>query len=140
MPDSIARAQAAKQRGQKGEDAAARLLQGKGMEILERNWRHGQWELDIVCRDGDTLVFVEVKTRDARGMARPDDALTPRKKNALRHAIHTWLHAHDAWEYPCRVDVVAVYCADDTLTLEHYPDAFSFSPPVGGGNTTWQPW
>lgn len=50
--------------GRAGEDAAATLLHSHGMCILARNWRSGPLELDLVCREGDTLVFVEVKTRE----------------------------------------------------------------------------
>ena len=130
----------ARRLGQRGEEAAARHMTRHGLRILARNWRQGQLELDMVCAEGDTLVFVEVKTRQAAGLAAPADALTPRKRAALRRAAQAWLNAHDAWQHPCRFDVVSVLCQDQTLTLEHYPHAFDFSSPVGGGNAAWQPW
>ena len=134
------RAALARQRGQKGEDAAAAHLQKQGMRILARNWRHGRLELDIICTEGDTVVFVEVKTRDAAGLAAPADALTPRKRGALTRAAQAWIAAHDAWHRPCRFDVISVLCGASDLTLEHYRHAFDLSAPVGGGNTPWQPW
>lgn len=135
-----ARAAAAKMRGQHGEDAAEAHLLTLGMRILARNWRRGRLELDIICAEGDTLVFVEVKTRAADGMAAPADALTPRKRAALIRAAQTWLSEHDAWHRPCRFDVVSVLDDGAHLTLEHYRHAFDLSAPLGGGNPPWQPW
>ena len=136
-----ARAEAAKARGRQGEDAAAAHLAAAGLRVVERNWRQGRLELDLVCQEGDTLVFVEVKTRDAHGMATPADALTPRKRSALMRAIQAWLAAHDAWDAPCRIDIVAAYARPGSpVTLEHIRDALEFTPPLGGGDAAWQPW
>jgi ribonuclease HII len=126
--------------GMAGEDAAAELLRKKGMQILDRNWRKGRLELDIVCLDGDTLVFVEVKTRNAQGMSEPADALTPAKRRVLVRAAQAWLGAHNAWRRPCRFDVVCVLKNDFDFSAEHYSDAFDFSPTLGGSHTAWQPW
>lgn len=126
--------------GRAGEDAAAELLRKKGLKILERNWRKGRLELDIVCADGTTLVFVEVKTRQAEGMSDPADALTPAKRRVLTRAAQAWLAAHNAWRRPCRFDVVCVRKRGLALSAEHYRHAFDFSPTLGGGHTAWQPW
>ena len=72
--------------GQEGEDAAAELLTCKGFALLDRNWRLGRLELDLVCRDGDTLVFVEVKTRANAAHGGPAAALTPAKQRHLYRA------------------------------------------------------
>lgn len=133
-------AAARKARGRMGEDAAARHLRAQGLRILDRNWRRGRLELDIVCAEGDAVVFVEVKTRDADGPASPTDALTPRKRGACIRAARAWLAAHDAWDRPCRFDVVGVVCHGSNHTLEHYRHAFDLSSPLGGGNASWQPW
>ena len=73
-----------------------RLL-ATGMELLDCNWRSGRLELDIVCRDGDTVVFVEVKTRSGSTYGGPAAALTPAKQRTLCRAARAWLAAHDAW-------------------------------------------
>ena len=138
--DTKSRYAQARERGRRGEDAAERYLRGRGMRVLARNWRQGGLELDIVCREGDTLVFVEVKTRDAASLARPDEALTPRKRAALLRAARAWLAAHEAWEQPCRFDVVGVVCHANSMTVEHICHAFDADTPVGGGHTAWQPW
>ena len=80
-----------KQRGDLGEDAAARYLKGRGYRMLERNWRYRQWELDLICRDGDTVVFVEVKTRAAKTMGIPADGLNRKKQARLVKAASQYL-------------------------------------------------
>jgi putative endonuclease len=110
------------------------------LKILDRNWRRGRLELDIVCADGATLVFVEVKTRQAEGMSDPADALTTAKRRMMTKAAQAWLAAHNAWRRPCRFDVVCVCKRGLTLCAEHYRHAFDFSPALGGGHTAWQPW
>lgn len=126
--------------GRKGEDAARSLLERSGMKVLARNWREGRLELDIVCRDGDTIVFVEVKTRSQTTHGGPAAALTPAKQRTLYRAARAWLAAHDAWSSPCRFDVVCVVREGDTLHLEHCRHAFECESTVDSGNATWQPW
>lgn len=130
--------------GRQGEEAAARLLASKGFVILARNWRQGRLELDIVCRDGDTLVFVEVKSRSGDGLTRPDEAMTPRKRHTLVRAARAWLAAEEDWSSPCRFDVVTVTaCGPNSLHLEHIPHAFALDEPgtvVDRGHASWQPW
>lgn len=70
--------------GARGEEAAARFLERKGMEILERNWTCSAGEADIICRDEDTLCFVEVKTRSTVEKGFPAEAVDERKAGALR--------------------------------------------------------
>ena len=126
--------------GRKGEEAARKLLQRNGMELLDCNWRSGRLELDIVCRDGDTVVFVEVKTRSGSTYGGPAAALTPAKQRTLCRAARAGLAAHDAWSSPCRFDVVCIVREGDTLHLEHCRHAFECEPSVDSGNATWQPW
>ena len=126
--------------GRRGEEAAARHLAGIGYEILHRNWRHGRFELDIVCRDKDTLVFVEVKTRGEHGMTTPAEGLDKRKLCALVRAAGYYLSAHGLWDRPCRFDLVSVYKLENNFRLEHLPNAFDLSQALGGGHPDWQPW
>lgn len=130
--------------GREGEEAAARHLEKKGLVLLDRNWRQGRLELDLVCREGDTLVFVEVKSRRHDALARPDEALTPRKRRTLVRAARAWLAAREAWSRPCRFDVVTVLADDSViLHLEHIPHAFDLDDAgaaVDRGHAPWQPW
>ena len=86
----------ASQTGAAGEDAAAALLSRMGWTILARNWRSGHLELDIVAKEGDVLVFVEVKTRAKDGMQAPYEALNAVKKERLLRGARAWLAEHDA--------------------------------------------
>lgn len=126
--------------GRQGEDAAADILRRAGLRILDRNWRQGRLELDLVCRDGGTVVFVEVKTRASRERGGPEDAVTPAKRRSLGRAAQAWLAAHDAWDAPCRFDVVCLIARDGTFSAEHYRHAFDFIPSLDRRHAAWQPW
>lgn len=124
--------------GERGEAAAARFLEGRGLRVLARNWRFRQWELDMVCREGDTLVFVEVKTRGPGSLAAPADAVDFRKQARLGKAAAQYLSKNSLWDKPCRFDLVSVLVTERGEEIEHVRDAFS--PALGGGHTAWQPW
>jgi putative endonuclease len=131
----------AKQRlGNRGEAAAERLLASKRYRILDRNWRRGRLELDLVCEDGDEIVFVEVKTRTAGTLGSPADGMNPAKRRNLIKAAQCWLAAHKAWERACRFDVVCVTDEGQELRLEHHTNAFGLADFVARGDAAWQPW
>lgn len=116
-----------KQTGDLGEDAAARYLESKGMRIMERNWRFRQWELDLICRDGDTVVFVEVKTRKAGSMSSPADALTAKKQARLVKAASHYLTKMDLWDAPCRFDLAGVTATGTSMDVDHIENAFDLT-------------
>jgi putative endonuclease len=131
----------AKQRlGSRGEAAAGRLLASKRYRILDRNWRQGRLELDLVCEDGEEIVFVEVKTRTAGTLGSPADGMSPAKRRSLIKAARCWLAAHNAWERACRFDVVCVTDDGQELRLEHHSNAFELSDALARGHAAWQPW
>lgn len=119
--------------GRQGEELAAAYLTGLGFEIIERNARGRTGELDLVCRQGDTLVFVEVKTRGPGSRARPDQAVNPRKRGRLARAAAAWLGRRNMWDRPCRFDVVAVTLDGERTTVRHYENAFSLQDAPGRG-------
>mgnify|MGYP002570648062 CR=1 FL=1 len=80
--------------GRRGEQAAVDYLRRVGFAILERNWRSGRYELDIVARRWDELHFIEVKTRRAGGLTTPEEAITPRKFASLRRAAEAYMAQH----------------------------------------------
>jgi putative endonuclease len=120
-------AKPAKSLGDQGEDAASRHLRAKGFRILARNWRFRQWELDLVCRDRDTVVFVEVKTRMAGSMTAPGEALTRTKQARLIKAASHYLTEFELWDEPCRFDLAAVTDTGSSLDVEHIENVFDLS-------------
>jgi len=122
--------------GRLGEDAAAALLAKKGLRILARNLRLGRLELDLVCQDGQTLVFVEVKTRAEGSLATPAEGLTRQKAERLLRAGRLYLSGHDLWDRPCRFDLVSVLVrAGKVEAVEHTENVIA-----DGGGGGWQPW
>jgi putative endonuclease len=94
--------------GRYGEDVAARYVQDAGWQVLDRNWRGRDGELDLVARDGTALVAVEVKTRRGLGYGHPAEAVTARKVARLRRLTAQWVAAHDVRPASIRIDVIAV--------------------------------
>ena len=123
--------------GEKGERRAERYLRDLGYLILARNWREKQLELDLVAKDGDTIVFVEVKTRHVTSLGRAGESVPPAKRAKLCRAASAYLSRTDQWEHPCRFDVVAVE-VDQTgqAAIRLTKDAFGFDQPGAPG---WQP-
>lgn len=110
--------------GKWGESIAALHLESRGFEILERNWRCSRGEIDLVARVGETLVFVEVKTRRGRAMGMPEQGLTPYKSRRLLELAQLYLSHHDL-DVSWRIDLVAVELdgSGTLLRCEHIPDA-----------------
>jgi len=112
--------------GQRGERIAARYLTDRGLRLLDRNWRCREGELDIVARDGDAIVFCEVKTRREVGFGHPVEAVTQAKQRRLRLLAHRWLAAHDEHAPNLRFDVVGVLVrGEGPAVVTHLPAAFS---------------
>lgn len=97
------------QLGRFGEDVAARHLAAGGAEILERNWRCRDGELDIVARDSGVLVFCEVKTRSGSGFGSGAEAVAGRKAARIRRLAARWLAEHPHPPAIVRFDVLSVY-------------------------------
>ncbi|HSB90037.1 MAG TPA: YraN family protein [Anaerolineales bacterium] len=110
--------------GRWGERRARRFLEGAGLHILEANWRDAEGEIDLVAVDGETVVFVEVKTRRSRLFGAPVDSLTRDKRRRLRRAALAYLTAHDRLDSSWRIDVVSIEGDPrrDTSRIEHLPD------------------
>ncbi|MFT3828843.1 MAG: YraN family protein [Opitutaceae bacterium] len=108
--------------GARGERAAGDYLRRrKRCTIVRRNWRHGRDEIDLVCRDGDILVFVEVKTRAAHALVGGYHAVDTRKKRALLRASRAYIAQLAAKPRSFRFDVVEVEHIDGAITtLRHF--------------------
>jgi len=125
MAKSVKRADGYKQRvGRKGEDEAVQYLESKGYQILERNFRVNRGEIDIIAKDGDTLVFVEVKTKIRGGFGEPEDRVDRRKQVQLGKVAMGYLQEKMLEDVDCRFDVVAVTKIGGETTIRHIEDAF----------------
>lgn len=94
--------------GNYGEDLACKFLVKKGYRIVERNYRFGHGEIDIVAKDGDTLVFVEVKTRENLEFGPPELAVTKNKQRQIKKISEGYLYEKEITNTVCRIDVIAI--------------------------------
>ena len=112
--------------GQRGEAAAARYLRRRGYKILARSDHFGPGELDLVALDRETIVFVEVKTRQTHAAGHPADAVDDIKQRRLTRLAVTFLKRHGLLECPARFDVIAITWPAKKWfpTIEHIKNAF----------------
>jgi putative endonuclease len=111
--------------GKTGEDLAASELERRGYVILARRERSRGGELDIVARDGPTLVFVEVKTRTGAAFGGPAEAVTAHKRQRIGRLAREWVLRRGLTNQPCRFDVVSVRVGLGGDTgIEVFQDAF----------------
>ena len=118
-------------RGLRGEKEACRFLRRHGYKVLYRNFKsRGGGELDVVCRDDETLVFVEVKTRRDDEFGRPMEAVGREKQMRLSKGGLAWLRLLDNPDLVFRFDVVEVFLPEDgELRCNLIQDAFELSQP-----------
>lgn len=115
-------AQARRALGAYGEALAARYLIERGMALLDHNWRCPQGEIDLVLRDGDTLVFCEVKTRRTPAYGAPVEAVGEAKAQRLRRLGALWVQAHDVRVEHLRLDLVGVLAPrSGAPAIDHVP-------------------
>jgi putative endonuclease len=105
---SSGRGQVKDEVGRTGELLAREFLERAGMTVLDANWRCPLGEIDLVVRDGDDLVVVEVKTRTSTAFGHPAEAVTAEKLGRLRRLAGAWVAAHEVRAAGLRIDVVAV--------------------------------
>lgn len=112
--------------GRYGEQRAVEYLVDEGLTVLDRNWRCSDGEIDVIAREGDALVFVEVKTRSTRAFGDPAEAVVPAKAARLRRLAARWLVEHSDQHWPAvRFDVIAVIRrGPDGPSLRHVRGAF----------------
>jgi putative endonuclease len=110
--------------GRRGERAAEKYLKRKGYRIVARNFRAAGAEIDLVAIDGETLVFVEVKTRRSRTSGAPEEAVDERKQLRMRRAAEVFLARYRAGDKELRFDVVAVDASGKRLEIELLRNAF----------------
>jgi putative endonuclease len=113
--------------GRWGEEEAATFLARQGMKIVARNVRTPVGEIDLVARQGKTLVFIEVKTRRGVGFGTPQEAVGRTKQRQILRAAQWYLADGRGRGLQPRFDVVAVHVAATGAQIEHITDAFGLS-------------
>jgi putative endonuclease len=107
-----------------GEDLACQELEARGYSIVARRYRVTAGEIDIVARDGPTLVFVEVKARASHEFGSAAEAVTSSKQRKLVRLATEYLTAHGIHDCPCRFDVVSIHFDDGAPEIEIFQNAF----------------
>jgi putative endonuclease len=110
--------------GKTGEDLACRELERRGYAIVARRYRLRGGELDIIARDGPTLVFVEVKARDSRAFGEAAEAVTWQKQQQIVRLASEYMMRHHFRDSPCRFDVVSIQLDDGRPVIEVFQNAF----------------
>ncbi len=111
--------------GQGGEEMAAQYLRNNGLVIVDKRVHLHFGEIDLIARDGEEWVFVEVKTRTNATMGRPEDAFTPAKAKKMARAVNEYLHQHGLADAPVRCDIIAIELDSDEPLIRHYPAVLS---------------
>lgn len=112
--------------GARGEEAAARYLERQEFEILERNWKCSYGEADIIAREDDDIVFIEVKTRKGIEKGMPEDAVTPTKRDRYERIAASFLENNAFVNCFVRFDVIAILVVgENRALLRHHRGAFS---------------
>jgi putative endonuclease len=111
-----------------GETLAVKHLKARGCEILAQNYRARRGEIDIIVRDGEFTVFVEVKTRRSLKFGVPQAAVTWQKQRQISKVALAYLQAQNLLDAPCRFDVIAIHLSPQlkVLNLEQIESAFEF--------------
>ena len=110
--------------GKRGEDEASSYLEREGYSILQRNWRKGHDEIDIVARKNDVIVFVEVKSRTSD--INLDEVMTAGKEKSLIRAVNTFMSGYEE-DLECRIDFILVKKKSSTFDVIHIEDAITQS-------------
>ena len=111
--------------GKQAEQLAKEYLRQNSLVFVEENYRSRYGEIDLIMRDKDSLVFVEVRLRNNTDYGTGADTISPHKQRRLRNTAHTYLQQHYGNRFPpCRFDVISMHFTDDTPEIEWITNAF----------------
>jgi putative endonuclease len=113
--------------GKAGEDLACEELRRRGYAILARRYRTRRGEIDIIARDGRTIVFVEVKARDGHEFGEAAEAVTGLKRHRIARLAVDYIMRHRLSDCPCRFDVVSIHFEAGVPVIEVLQNAFDAS-------------
>lgn len=111
--------------GKKGENLALNYLKSNGFEILELNWKFSHAEIDIIAKDNDILVFIEVKTRSSNKFGKPEEFVTRKKEELMLVASQRYMESI-GYEWEIRFDIISVLLLSEEIHYEikHFKDVF----------------
>lgn len=110
--------------GNIGEDVAVNFLKQQGYIIIEKNFYYQHGEIDIIAKEGDTLVFIEVKSRRSDRFGSPEESVTPKKQELLRRTAEGYVASKNLANIECRFDVVSVMMKDGKAECHVLKDCF----------------
>lgn len=110
--------------GRTGENAAIGFLKKHGYEIICRNWKSKAGEIDIIARDGDFLVIVEVKTKRTAEFGTPEESVNSKKQKRIINLANNYIKIHNIHN-ETRFDVIAIILKDKSVVITHHKGAFS---------------
>ena len=110
--------------GNRGERKAASYLRKQGYRILARQYRNRIGEIDLIARDSEFVVFVEVKTRSSLKFGTPEEAVGPRKQRQIISTAQWYLQQRQVGKLQTRFDVISVLADGEQTRIEHFPNAF----------------
>jgi putative endonuclease len=113
--------------GKSGESLAVDYLRKTGYRIIVRNFRRTAGEIDIIARDHDTYVFIEVKTRRSCRFGHPAEAVTRQKQKQISRAALEYLHTQELVDVPARFDVITVLTTANEPEINHIVSAFEYT-------------
>lgn len=109
--------------GKNGEKAAIEYLQRKGYTIIEHSWRHKKFEIDIIAKNEEYIIFIEVKTRKSEYWENPEEAISHKKIKRIVETADYYLKENNI-TLPARFDVIAIINKNDSFEINHIDDAF----------------
>jgi putative endonuclease len=112
-----------KKTGDWGEKQALAFLRGKNYDILETNWRYRKLEVDIIAKDGEFIVFVEVKTRGTDEFGEPETFVSIKKQRFIIEAANQYLSEKEL-DIEARFDIISIIRDNNLTVVKHLPDAF----------------
>jgi len=110
--------------GDKGEQSAALYLRKLGYKIIAANYRASTGEIDIIARDKEYLVFVEVKTRRSLACGSPAEAVNVKKQQKIIKTALCYLNQHKLTDHDCRFDILEIYLLPGAIKYNHIINAF----------------
>jgi putative endonuclease len=110
--------------GEHAESLACGYLKRRGLRLLSRNFRCRRGEIDLIMRDGDSLVFVEVRYRKLTHFGHPTETVSRIKQTRIIHCARYYMHIHHSWNEPARFDVISIEGKVNDMKIEWLSDAF----------------